>query len=253
MLKTRVIPCLLLKDKGLVKTIQFNEPRYVGDPINAVRIFNTKKVDELVFLDISATREGKKLPLDMVLNIATECSMPFAVGGGINSVDEIRQILHLGAEKIVINTHAIGNPSLIREAANLFGSQSVVASIDARRRNDNSYEVFTHGGTVATGRDPVGLARELEAMGAGEILLTSIDRDGTMQGYDLELIRMVADATRVPIIACGGARRIDDFAEAVDKGHASAVAAGSMFVFHGKRHAVLINFPTREELEVLVK
>ncbi|MBI2287960.1 MAG: imidazole glycerol phosphate synthase subunit HisF [Chloroflexi bacterium] len=249
MLRTRVIPCLLLKDKGLVKTIRFTQPTYIGDPINAVRIFNTKEVDELVFLDITATIEGRKLPIALASIIANECSMPFAIGGGIKTLDDIKELLNMGAEKVVINTQAVEDPSLIKTASNLFGNQSIVVSIDAKQQKNGAYEVYTHGGTRATGIDPVTMATKMEAIGAGEILLTSIDRDGTMQGYDLELIKLVTDATTVPIIACGGAGELSDFADAVRKGGASAVAAGSMFVFHGRRRAVLINFPTRAELE----
>ena len=251
MLQTRVIPCLLLKDKGLVKTIRFKQPRYIGDPINAVKIFNTKEVDELIFLDITATREKKILPLDLVSRIANECSMPFAVGGGINSVADIKALLNLGVEKVVINTYGIEHPPFIKEAAGIFGTQSVVVSIDARKLSNGSYEVYTHGGTKATGVDPVSLARQMETAGAGELFLNSIDRDGTMEGYDLKLIRSVTEAINIPVIACGGAGKSGDFTDAVKMGHASAAAAGSLFVFHGRRRAVLINYPTREELDAL--
>lgn len=253
MSQTRVIPCLLLQDKGLVKTVQFKKARYVGDPINAVRIFNTKEVDELIFLDILASKEGKKLPMDLLSVIANECSMPFAVGGGIRSTASIKEVLNTGAEKVVINTYGVENPSFIKEAASIFGSQSIVVSIDARRVNNGSYEVFTCGGTKATGIAPVSLAVQMETMGAGELMLNSIDKDGTMEGYDLELIKSVSDAVSIPVIACGGAGKIEDFADAVKIGHASAVAAGSMFVFHGRRRAVLISFPTKEELELVLR
>jgi cyclase len=254
MLKTRVIPCLLLKNKGLVKTVQFKEPRYVGDPINAVWIFNQKEVDELIFLDIMATKEKekKKTSIELISKISDECFMPLTVGGGIRNVEDIKELLNAGAEKVSINTYAVKNPSFIKEASGVFGTQSIVVSIDVKRHKKGLYEVFTYGGTRPAGIDPVSLAVQMEAVGAGEILINSIDRDGTMEGYDIELIREVSDAVNIPVIACGGAGNVEDFARGINVGHASAVAAGSFFVFHGRRHAVLINFPTREELEPLL-
>lgn len=248
-MRPRVMPCLLLKDKGLVKGVSFKDHRYVGDPINAVNIFNTKEVDELVFLDITATNEGRTISLETVQKIADECYMPFAVGGGIRSVRDIKNLLHAGAEKVCINTAAIDNPNLVREATEVFGSQSIVVSIDVKRKRLHGYEVVTHSGKRPTGKNPVDVAVTLEYHGAGEIFLTSIDRDGTMEGYDIELIRHVLDAVNIPVIACGGAGKIEDFRMAVENGHASAVSAGSLFVFHGPRRAVLINFPTEEQLE----
>lgn len=253
MLMPRVIPCLLLQGKGLVKTVRFQQPRYIGDPINAVRIFNTKEVDELVFLDITATREGRKFPVERISVIAGECSMPFAVGGGFSSIEDIREVLNAGTEKVVINTHGIENPSFIKEAAEYFGNQSIVVSIDARSRGNGSWEVFTHGGTMATGKDPVSLASEMESMGAGEVFLNSIDRDGTMEGYDIDLIKSVSGCLSIPLVACGGAGKVADLAVAIKTGQASAVAAGSLFVFHGRRHAVLISYPERDELEMAFK
>lgn len=252
MLKARVIPCLLLKNKGLVKTVQFKEPRYVGDPINAVWIFNQKEVDELIFLDIMATKESNKPSIELISKISDECFMPLTVGGGIRSVEDIKELLNAGAEKVSINTYAVENPSFIKEASDVFGSQSIVVSIDAKRHKKGLYEVFTHRGTRPAGIDPVSLAVQMEGMGAGEILINSIDREGTMEGYDIQLIREVSDAVNIPVIACGGAGKLEDFADAINVGHASAVAAGSFFVFHGRRRAVLINFPTREELEPLL-
>jgi cyclase len=252
MLKARVIPCLLLKNKGLVKTVQFKEPRYVGDPINAVWIFNQKEVDELIFLDIMATKESKKPSIDLISKISDECFMPLTVGGGIRSVEDIKKLLNAGAEKVSINTYAVENPSFIKEASNVFGSQSIVVSIDVKRHKKGLYEAFTRGGSKPAGVDPVSLAVQMADMGAGEMLLNSIDRDGTWEGYDIELIRAVSDAVNIPVIACGGAGKLEDLALAINGGHASAVAAGSFFVFHGRRRAVLINFPSREELELLV-
>lgn len=248
MLKTRVIPCLLLENEALVKTVNFKDPTYIGDPINAIRIFNEKGVDELVVLDRTATPHGKKPPMELLAKIAKECFMPLAYGGGIRSIEEIREILGLGIEKVVINSYAAENPSFIEQAAEAFGSQSVVVSMDARREASGAYRLFTHGGARATGLDPVDFSREAAKRGAGEIFLNSIDRDGTMSGYDLELIEKVSRAVPIPVVACGGAGTIADFKHAVDAG-ASAAAAASMFVFYGKNRAVLINYPDEKELE----
>ncbi|HMK46812.1 MAG TPA: AglZ/HisF2 family acetamidino modification protein [Methanocella sp.] len=254
MLQIRVIPCLLLQGDGLVKTIQFKNPRYVGDPINAVRIYNKKEVDELIFLDIAASRKkgifGPRAVgprMDLISKISDECFMPFSYGGGIKTVEQIRDILGTGVEKVSINTQAVDDPGFIRRAANVFGSQSIVAAVDVRRRHDGKYEVYTNGGAKPRGIDPVSHVRRMECLGAGEIFLNSIDQDGTMGGYDLALIKAVSSAVNIPVIACGGAGKLDDFAPAVKSG-ASAVAAGSFFVFHGKRRAVLINYPARAEL-----
>ena len=249
MLKTRVIPCLLLQGRGLVKTIAFRRPRYVGDPINAVRIFNEKEVDEIIVLDIGATVEGKPPQTRLISEIASECFMPLAYGGGIRTVDQIREIFSLGVEKVVINSEASANPSFVRQAAEAFGSQSIIVSIDVKQTLFGSYEVRTHGGRKRTGRDPTTFAMEMADMGAGEIFLNSIDRDGTMGGYDIGLVRKVTGAVSIPVIACGGAGGIADFAAAVSQGGASAVAAGSLFVFHGKHRAVLISYPSIAELE----
>lgn len=249
MLRTRVIPCLLLKGLGLVKTVGFKKPKYIGDPINAVKIFNDKEVDELAFLDIDASVKDQPPKFDLISQIAGECFMPFSYGGGIKTLEEIKNILSLGAEKVVLNTSVFQNPGLIREAAAKFGSQSIVASIDVKKTLWGKYRVYTAGGSRNTGRGPVEHAKAVEAEGAGEILLTSIDRDGTMSGYDTQLIKAVADAVDIPVIACGGAGELNHLAEAVHTGGASAAAAGSMFVFHDKNRAVLINYPTQEQLK----
>jgi cyclase len=257
MLQVRVIPCLLLQDKGLVKTIRFKDPTYIGDPINAVRIFNESEVDELIFLDITPAKQRglfkslKKypLPLDLVSKISEECYMPLAYGGGIQSIEDIHGIMSTGVEKIVINSSAVEKPDLIRQAADLYGSQSIVVSMDVRINVSGSYEVMTKGGSQPTGLDPVSHATTMESYGAGEIFLNSIDRDGTMSGYDIPLIQRISSSIKVPLIACGGAGNLHHFTEAVQEGGAAAVAAGSFFVFHGKRRAVLISYPPREELE----
>jgi imidazole glycerol-phosphate synthase subunit HisF len=252
MLRTRVMPCMLLQDGSLVKTVRFKDPGYIGDPINAVRIYNEKEVDELIFLDIKATVENRPPPFKALSEIASECFMPVAYGGGVRSLGEMRQIFSLGIEKVAVNTEAIRNPDFVRAAADTFGSQSIVVSIDVKRKWLGSYEVYTHGGRKSTGLDPVKFAVQMQEMGAGEILLTSIDRDGTYEGYDVELLRRVTGAVAVPVIAAGGAGKLQDFTTAVTQGGASACAIGSMAVYFGRNRAVLINFPSRQELvEVL--
>jgi imidazole glycerol-phosphate synthase subunit HisF len=251
MLRTRVMPCLLLRNRGLVKTVRFRNPTYVGDPINTVRIYNQMEVDELIFLDITATREGKEPQFKLIAEIASECFMPFSYGGGVRSIEHIARLHQLGAEKVAINSCAEDAPDLITEAARRYGSQAVIVSMDVHRRFFGRYAVHTRGGTRNTGIDPVTWAKRAEDAGAGEILLTSIDQDGTFAGYDTELIAQVAAAVGVPVIACGGAGRAQHFTDAVNAG-ASAVAAGSMVVFQGPNRAVLINFPSRAELEAVL-
>ncbi|MBI4361419.1 imidazole glycerol phosphate synthase subunit HisF [Candidatus Micrarchaeota archaeon] len=250
MLLTRVMPCLLLKNDRLVKTIQFKDANYVGDPVNAIKIYNEKQVDELVVLDISATRENRKPAFEAIQQIADECFMPLTYGGGITSLDDARRLFALGVEKIVVNTHAVENPSFITQASEVFGAQAVMVSIDAKKTG-SGYEVFTRSGTTPTGLDPAAHALNVQKRGAGEIFLTSIDREGTLQGYDLELIRQVSRAVSIPVIACGGAWELMHFKQAVDAG-ASAVAAGSMAVYMGRNRAVLINFPNAHELSVVL-
>jgi len=247
-IRPRVIPCLLLKNEGLVKTVKFKDPKYLGDPINIVRIFNDKEVDELVFLDILATVENRRPNFELLGKITSECFMPLGYGGGIRTLEDVKQLLSMGVEKIVLNTSAVENPSLIRAAADYAGSQAVVISLDVKKTLLGKYEVYTRGGKKGTGLDPVKFAVEMEKQGAGELFLNSIDRDGTMQGYDLELVRRVADSVTVPVVACGGAGNIQHLAEAIQAG-ASAAAAGSMFVFQGPLRGVLISYPAQEELK----
>lgn len=245
---TRVIPVLLLRGQGLVKTTKFRDPKYVGDPINAVRIFNEKEVDELAILDISATAEARDPPFDLLQDIAGEAFMPMAYGGGLNSIEQIRRIFSLGFEKVIINSASFRNMGLISEAASIFGSQSIVCSVDLKKNWLGQAELVSQSGKK---RERVGLRQHLmaaEKAGAGEILVNSVDRDGTMSGYDLNIIRQVADTVSVPVIACGGAGSIDHFADAIKIGGASAVAAGSLFVFVGPHRAVLINYPDRDVL-----
>jgi imidazole glycerol-phosphate synthase subunit HisF len=245
----RVIPCLLLQNRGLVKTVRFKDPVYVGDPINAVKIFNDKEVDELIFLDITASAEKRRPAFDYLKDVASESFMPFGYGGGIRSVDDIKTILGSGIEKVSINAYALENPNFIREAADRFGSQSIVVSIDVKKNLLDRYEIYAARGQKRTRLDPVKFAAEAAGLGAGEILLNSIDRDGRMNGYDLELIRRVSSEVDVPVIACGGAGSVQDLVDAVKKGGASASAAGSLFVFHGRHRAVLINYPAYADLK----
>ena len=239
MYRPRVIPCLLLKDKGLVKTIKFKDPTYVGDPINAVKIFNDAKADELVFLDITATQENRITDIEVIRNIGEEAFMPFAVGGGINNLEHVMQLISAGAEKVVINTAAVNNPSLLTEASKIYGRQSIIASIDVKREG-GAFAVYTHSGGVKSPMNAMEAAQAAEEAGAGEIMINSIDRDGTQEGYDIELVKLISDSVNIPVIAVGGAGDFDHFADAVHNGGASAVAAGSLFVFIGRKRAVLI-------------
>lgn len=249
MLRTRVIPALLLKNDGLVKTIRFKDPTYVGDPINAVKIFNDKEVDELLFIDIQATREKRTPNFELVSRISREAFMPFGYGGGIRNLEDVNKLLRLGVEKVSINAYAIENPDFIKKAAQNVGSQSVVASIDVRQDSSGRHWVFDYRSGTTTKLDPVTSAILMEKNGAGEILLNSVDRDGTFSGYDINIIRKVSSSVGIPVIALGGAGKIQDFAEAVKVGGASAVAAGSFFVFHGPHRAVLITYPAKNELK----
>lgn len=250
MLIPRVIPCLLLRGMGLVKTHKFAKPRYVGDPRNAARIFNEREVDELVFLDITATSQNHAPRLDIFAEVASECFMPVAFGGGVRSVDQVKEIIAVGAEKVILNSHAVQRPGFVEEAANQVGSQSVVVCLDVRRNFFGKHQVFAAAGREKVSTDPIELARQMERAGAGELVVQSIDRDGTMSGYDLALIAAVADAVSIPVVALGGAGQVSDFAAAVEAG-AAAAAAGSLFVFHGKERGVLINYPDRSQLETL--
>ena len=250
MLKTRVIPSLLLKNFGLVKTIKFTNPKYVGDPINVVKIFNDKYADELIFLDITATTENKKPNFELLSRIASETFMPFSYGGGIRCIEDATELFRIGAEKISLNAYAVENPAFISELSAKFGSQSVIVSMDVRKNRANKNEVFINNGKKGTGIDPISFAVKMEKLGAGEIFLNSIENDGMMKGYDTEIIRDVSKAVSIPVIACGGAGSILDFKEAVGAG-ASAVSAGSFFVFIGPHRAVLINYPDQQELGIM--
>jgi cyclase len=252
MLKHRVIPVLLLHKGGLVKTTHFSSAKYVGDPINAVKIFNEKEVDELIVLDIDASKGAREPNYELIADIASECFMPICYGGGVHTVDQALRIVKLGIEKISVNTGAISNPKLVSELAEVLGAQSVVAGVDAKRDWLGRYRVFDAARSKLTAYALEDYAVSLERAGAGEIFLNSVDRDGSREGYDLNLISKVTQAVSIPVIACGGAGRIEDFVGATGVG-ASAVAAGSMFVFQGRHRAVLISYPPYKELERLLE
>lgn len=249
MLRTRIIPALLLRDESLVKTVRFDRFTYIGDPCNTVRIFNELEVDELLFLDITATRDGRTPNLRVLKDIADECFMPLGYGGGIKTLDEAQAIFAIGFEKVAINSAAVERPALVGEIARLYGNQAVVASIDVRLDPLRRYRVVTRGGKHRTSLDPVEWARQLEGHGAGEILLTAVDREGTWDGFDCDLVRRVADAVSIPVIAQGGAGSVEHIGEVVKRGGASAVALGSMVVFQKKGMGVLVNFPDTDRLE----
>lgn len=251
MLKTRVIPSLLLKESGLVKTTKFKSAKYVGDPINAIKIFNDKETDELVVLDISASKKNH-INYKLISRINKEAFMPLAYGGGIRSLDDISSILGLGYEKIVINSIAIEKPCFITKAAEICGSQSVVVCIDVKKDLLGKYRVFNHVNGRKERLNVREWAKEVEERGAGEIILYNVDREGTFSGYDLQLLSMVTTVVNIPVIALGGAGSIIDFQKAIKKGGASAVAAGSMFVYHGPHRAVLITYPDKNELQTLL-
>jgi len=251
MFRPRVIPCLLLKDKGLVKTTQFQNPVYLGDPINTIRIFNEKGVDELIFLDIFATAEKLNPSLYTLERIATECFMPVCYGGGIKNMEIIRKILNIGIEKVSIGSFAVENPNFIKEASEEFGSQSIIVCIDVKKNFLNTHEVVTHNAKKKTGIDPSVFALKMQDLGAGEILINSVDREGTRMGYDIELIKKITQNLSIPVVACGGAGKLEDVRDVVVRGGASAAAVGSLFVLYGKYKAVLINYPEEEELQLL--
>jgi imidazole glycerol-phosphate synthase subunit HisF len=250
MLKVRIIPTLLFKNDLLVKGTGFDSWRHVGGAMQSIKVYNMREVDELIFVDITASLHDRPPDFATIDDLADDCFMPFTVGGGIRSVDDVRRLLQVGADKVSINTAAVYQPNLVAAVSARFGSQCVVVSIDVRK-TASGYEVFTHAGTKASGLDPVSVARNAEAAGAGEILLTSIERDGTMTGYDVELIRMIADAVSIPVIASGGAGNYDHLVAAIADGKASAVAAAAMFHFtqhtplEAKKHLAAAGIPVR--------
>ena len=248
MYRPRVIPLLLLRNKGLVKSVKFTDYTYIGDPINAVKIFNDLRADELLLFDTQATKEGRCIDRELVRQVGDEANMPFAVGGGIRTIQQIKELINAGAEKVVINSFAVKKPDFIKAASDEFGSSTIVVAIDVKKNFWGKQQVFTAGGSNATGIDPIGWARQMEANGAGELVVTAIDHDGMMQGYDLSLVSAIAAAVTIPVVAAGGAGQLADFKSVVNQAKASAVAAGSLFVYHGPRKGVLVNYPKNDEL-----
>ena len=243
------MPCLLYYKNGLYKTVKFKHPKYIGDPLNAIKIFNEKEVDELIFLDISASSENREPDYKMITEIASECFMPLCYGGGVKTLDQVKRILEIGVEKISLNSAAIENPKLVKDAANAFGSQAVIVSIDVKKNFWGKYEVVKNRATKSAGVDPVTFAKRMEDTGAGELIVTSVDREGTWEGYDVDLIKLLTSAVNIPLIANGGAGNINHLEDVVKKGNASAVALGSMVVYQKKDFGVLISFPNRMDLE----
>jgi cyclase len=248
MLLPRIIPSLLVHDGGLVKTVRFKDPKYVGDPINAVRIFNEKEADEILVLDIEATYEGRGPDFDLVRDLAEECRMPLCFGGGITTVGQMERIIAFGTEKVAVSAAAIVCPSLVTEAARHLGNQSVVVVLDVKRRRlTGRYQVRTHRGKQGTGLDPLSAAKEMADRGAGEIVVNSIDREGTGSGYPKELVQAICEQVPVPVTALGGAGSMEDVVDLFSETDASGAAAGSLFVFKGVHRAVLINYPSWDE------
>lgn len=248
MYRPRVIPCLLLKNRGLVKSFKFKDFKYVGDPINAVKIFNDKRADELMFLDITATKEKRQPDFELIRHISDEANMPFAFGGGIRSLDAIQNALKSGAEKIVLSTYAIEKQDFIKQAVAEFGSSTIVVCVDVKKNFWGNQLVYSHCGTSKTNLNPIEFAVKMAEFGAGEIVVNNIDLDGMMAGYDLTLISAIASKVSVPVVALGGAKNKEDLKKAVFEGKASAAAAGSLFVFQGPHKAVLISFPSQSDL-----
>ena len=248
MFRPRIIPVLLLKKDVLVKSRNFRDYSYIGDPINAVRLFNELLADELVFLDIDAYRENRSISLEIVRDIAEEAMMPFSVGGGIRDLSRIREIITLGVEKVVIGSYAVENPDFIKQASKEFGSSTITVCIDVKRNFLGKEQVYTLNGTKASGLSPLQFAQLMEEKGAGEIILQSIESDGRMKGYDLKLIKKISENLSIPIVALGGAGKVDDFRKAYIEANASGLAAGSLFVYYGEKKGVLINYPERSEI-----
>lgn len=253
MLRPRIIASLLIQDNGLVKTTKFKEPRYLGDPMNAVRIFNEKEVDELAVFDISATVNGKRPNFKMIENFAEECRMPLCYGGGITKVEEAQQIFSLGVEKIALSAAAFKNPELITELSNKVGAQSVVVVLDIKKKFLGGYDVYTHNGTKIVGKNPFELIQKFQELGAGEIVINNIDEDGMMKGYDLSFVEKARKSTTLPMTVLGGAGSLEDIGKLIEKFGIIGAAAGSRFVYKGKLKGVLINYPNNDEKRELIK
>lgn len=248
MFRPRVIPVLLLKGSTLVKSRQFRDHRYIGDPINAVRLFNDMRADELAFLDILATSEGRLASIDLIRDIGEEANMPFAVGGGIRTLADIQSVIGAGAEKVVIGTAAVNTPDFVREASRAFGASTIAVCIDAKSDASGGNRVWVRNAQQSTTLLPTEFARQMEQAGAGELVVQAVERDGMMSGYDIDLVKSISEAVSIPVVALGGAGTFEHMRQARNEGHASALAAGSMFVFHGPKNGVLINYPEKSEM-----
>lgn len=249
MIRPRIIPCLLLRNGGLYKSVKFRDYIYIGDPLNAVRIFNDKGADELLIFDIDATVNSRSPDFDAIERLAGECFMPFCYGGGIQNLDHVRELMYRGAEKVSICSHAVKDPHFVQEAADMFGNQSVVVCIDIKKSLFGSYQVVTHNGRKRTNIDPVQFALEMESRGAGELIINNVNRDGVMTGYDVAFMKKISSCVGIPVIASGGAGSLNDIRNAFQYSGVSACSASSIFVFYGKHRAVLINYPYQDEIE----
>ncbi|HCA07582.1 AglZ/HisF2 family acetamidino modification protein [Chryseobacterium sp.] len=251
MLRPRIIPSLLIQDNGLVKTVNFKNPKYVGDPINAVRIFNEKEVDELAIFDIDATAKGQEPNYSLIERIANQSRMPLCYGGGVKTVEQAQRIFGLGIEKIALSSSVLQNPQLITQIAERVGSQSVIVVLDVKKKLFGGYEIYTHNGKKSTGINPIKFVEDAQKLGAGEIIINSIDQDGVMKGYDMSLIEKVREKISLPLTVLGGAGSLNDIKQVIDRHGIIGVAAGSLFVFKGVYKAVLINYPSFDEKEAL--
>ena len=253
MLRPRIIPCLLIQNNGLVKTVNFKNPKYVGDPINAVRIFNEKEVDELMVIDIDASTQRREPNYKLIEYIAAECRMPLCYGGGIKTAVQAQRIFSLGVEKVALSSVAVEESSIISRIANIVGNQSVVIVMDVKKSVQDKFEICTYNGLQHTGLSPIDFAIYMEKLGAGEIVINSIDNDGTMKGYDLELVNLIRKNVNVPITVLGGAGSIDDLSKLIKNYGIIGAAAGSLFIFKGPYKAVLINYPSKDQKDLIIK
>jgi len=253
MLRTRVIPCLQLIDHSLVKTVKFGSYGYIGDPINTVRIFNELEVDELLFLDIRATVQNRGPNLNILEEIASECFMPLSFGGGLRDFNLVKRIFSIGFEKVILNSFAIENPEFVSKVAEHFGNQAVIGSIDIKKTLFGKYQVYSKDGTEKTKLDPVEWAQKLEDLGVGELLITSMDRDGTWEGFDIEITKRISETISIPLIANGGAGSMKHIGEVVKKGGADAISLGSMVVYQKKGMGVMVNFPDKQEIKAVLE